>query len=193
MHTKSWRYARWMINGIECCCWCTLFRFMVPSHPVCLERGVTYTLRFEFTRYQDANSVLNGAANAILFVDSVRSIHSVRKCPTDSQRSSCAINFSLFFSQFLPHWSVQISLMPRHSSMEMFNAGDPTANSRKQNYERYRCHDSAKTVSRNLMSNTCSKLISSMSAIINDGALRECLWLTFSWTSGRVTWPCVLH
>eukprot|EP00066_Takifugu_rubripes_P001619 XP_003962939.2 PREDICTED: laminin subunit beta-2 [Takifugu rubripes] len=109
-------------------------RFMVPSHPVCLERGVTYTLRFEFTRYQDVNSVLNGAANAILFVDS-------------------------------------ISLIPRHSSMEMFNAGDPTANSRKQNYERYRCHDSAKTVSRNLMSNTCSKLISSMSAIIHDGAL----------------------
>lgn len=48
---------------------------MVPSQPVCLEKDVTYTLRFEFTRYQDANSVLNGAANAILYVDSVRSIN----------------------------------------------------------------------------------------------------------------------
>lgn len=45
---------------------------MVLSHPLCLERGVAYTLRFEFTRYQDANSVLNGAANAVLLVDSVR-------------------------------------------------------------------------------------------------------------------------
>lgn len=63
--------------------------------------------------------------------------------------------------------------MPRHSSMEMFNAGDPASVSRKQNYERYRCHDGAKTVTRTLMSSTCSKLISSMSAIINQGALRE--------------------
>lgn len=54
---------------VERCCRC---RFVVPSHPVCLERGVTYTLHFEFTRYQDANSVLNGAANAVLLVDSVR-------------------------------------------------------------------------------------------------------------------------
>lgn len=63
--------------------------------------------------------------------------------------------------------------MPRHSSMEMFNAGDPASVSRKQNYERYRCHEGAKSVSRQLMSSTCSKLISSMSAVINDGALRE--------------------
>lgn len=48
---------------------------MVLSHPACLERGVTYTLHFEFTRYQDANSVLNGAANAVLLVDSVRSTY----------------------------------------------------------------------------------------------------------------------
>lgn len=47
---------------------------MVPPHPVCLERDVAYTLRFEFRRYQDANSILNGAANAVLLVDSVRLI-----------------------------------------------------------------------------------------------------------------------
>uniref|UniRef100_A0A665X2E4 Laminin subunit beta-2-like n=1 Tax=Echeneis naucrates TaxID=173247 RepID=A0A665X2E4_ECHNA len=99
-------------------------RFVVPPQPVCLERGVTYTLRFEFVRYQDANSILNG-----------------------------------------------IALMPRHSYMEMFNAGDPASNIRKQTYERYRCHEGAKSVARPLMSDTCAKLITSMSAIINDGAL----------------------
>uniref|UniRef100_A0A671WND1 Laminin subunit beta-2 n=1 Tax=Sparus aurata TaxID=8175 RepID=A0A671WND1_SPAAU len=99
-------------------------RFVVPPHPVCLERDVAYTLRFEFRRYQDANSILNG-----------------------------------------------IVLMPRHSSMDMFNAGDPASNNRKQTYERYRCHEGAKSVTRPLMSDTCAKLITSMSAIINDGAL----------------------
>lgn len=48
-------------------------RFVVPPQPVCLETGVTYTLRFEFRRYQDANSILNGAANGVVLVDSVRS------------------------------------------------------------------------------------------------------------------------
>ena len=68
---------------------------------------------------------------------------------------------------------LQIALMPRHSSMEMFNAGDPASNVRKQTYERYRCHEGAKSVIHPQMSDTCAKLISSMSAIINDGALRE--------------------
>lgn len=124
---------------------------------------MTYTLRFEFTRYQDANSVLNGAASAVLLVDSVRSIYF---CQSFLTNAPFLTNASLSF---------QISLMPRHTSMEMFTAGDPASNSRKQNYERYRCHEGAKSVSRPLMSSTCSKLISSMSAVIHDGALRECL------------------
>lgn len=57
--------------------------------------------------------------------------------------------------------------------MEMFSAGDPASNSRKQNFERYRCHEGAKSVIRSPMSSTCSKLLSSMSAVVNDGALRE--------------------
>lgn len=57
--------------------------------------------------------------------------------------------------------------------MEMFTAGDSASDSRKQTYERYRCHDAAKGVTRPPMSDTCAKLIASMSAIINDGALRE--------------------
>lgn len=57
---------------------------MALSHPVCLERGVTYKLRFEFTRYQDANSVLNGAASAVLLVDSVRALYLRQSSNTDT-------------------------------------------------------------------------------------------------------------
>ncbi|XP_061592828.1 laminin subunit beta-2 isoform X1 [Cololabis saira] len=120
-------------------------RFLVVPRPVCLEAGLTYTLRLEFTRYQDANSIQTGGAYAggaggaggayaVLLVDS-------------------------------------IALMPRHVSMEMFNAGDPGSTARRQSYERYRCHEGAKGVIRPAMSDTCAKLISSMSAVINDGAL----------------------
>ncbi|KAM4571448.1 laminin subunit beta-2 [Fundulus diaphanus] len=109
-------------------------RFVVLPQPVCLERGVTYTLRLEFTRYQDANSVLNKADYAVILIDS-------------------------------------IVLMPRHSSMEMFTLGDLPSNVRKQTFERYRCHEGARSVIRSHISDTCAKLISSMSAIINDGAL----------------------
>ncbi|XP_032424850.1 laminin subunit beta-2 isoform X1 [Xiphophorus hellerii] len=109
-------------------------RFVVLPQPVCLERGVTYSLRLEFTRYQDANSILNGADYAVILIDS-------------------------------------IVLMPRHSSMEMFNTGDLASNVRKQTFERYRCHEGARSVIRPQISDTCAKLISSMSAVINDGAL----------------------
>uniref|UniRef100_A0A673LPH3 Laminin subunit beta-2-like n=1 Tax=Sinocyclocheilus rhinocerous TaxID=307959 RepID=A0A673LPH3_9TELE len=64
-----------------------------------------------------------------------------------------------------------IALLPRYSSLEMFTAGDPASIARKQSYERYRCHETAKSVSRPQMSEVCAKLITSMSALINDGAL----------------------
>lgn len=68
---------------------------------------------------------------------------------------------------------IQIALLPRYNSLDMFVVGDPASILRKQMYERYRCHESAKSVSRPAMSEVCAKLIFSMSAIINDGALRE--------------------
>uniref|UniRef100_A0A8C8DH37 Laminin subunit beta-2 n=1 Tax=Oncorhynchus tshawytscha TaxID=74940 RepID=A0A8C8DH37_ONCTS len=64
-----------------------------------------------------------------------------------------------------------ISLIPRYSSLEMFIGGDPASIARKQSYERYRCHEGAKSVTRPQISNVCAKLITSMSAIINHGAL----------------------
>ncbi|KAK7883977.1 hypothetical protein WMY93_027100 [Mugilogobius chulae] len=108
-------------------------RFMVPLKPLCLEKGVSYTLRFEFRRYQDFHGAQDGSGHFIL-VDS-------------------------------------IALMPRHSSMDMFSSGDAGAALRKQSYERYRCHDTARSVVRPVMSEACARLISSMSALIHDGAL----------------------
>uniref|UniRef100_A0A4W5Q348 Laminin, beta 2 (laminin S) n=1 Tax=Hucho hucho TaxID=62062 RepID=A0A4W5Q348_9TELE len=100
-----------------------------------MERGVSYTLRFEFSRYLDGNSILIlGTTTANILVDS-------------------------------------ISLIPRYSSLEMFIGGDPASIARKQSYERYRCHEGAKSVTRPQISNVCAKLITSMSAIINHGAL----------------------
>lgn len=196
-HTSTHTYT---ITEWPLCAGCVCSRFVVPPHPVCLERGVTYTVRFEFRRYQDANSILNGAANAILLVDSVRSI-------LFSQSSNISPWFMTNFQVFLhtnitlsPLVLLQIALMPRHSSMEIFNTGDPASNSRKQTYERYRCYEGAKSVTRPLMSDTCAKLITSMSAIINDGALRECkqvllkcfclVWMTCTMlTMHWATWP----
>uniref|UniRef100_A0A8C7UGZ5 Laminin subunit beta-2 n=1 Tax=Oncorhynchus mykiss TaxID=8022 RepID=A0A8C7UGZ5_ONCMY len=67
--------------------------------------------------------------------------------------------------------SLPISLLPRYSSLEMFIGGDPASIARKQSYERYRCHDGAKSVARPQISDVCAKHITSMSAIINHGAL----------------------
>ncbi|CAL8260666.1 unnamed protein product [Gadus morhua 'NCC'] len=109
-------------------------RFVVVPRPICLERGVAYTLRLEFTRYGDANSVSGGGAETILLIDS-------------------------------------IALLPRPSSLEMFSGGDAGSEVRRQAMERYRCTEGPRGVSRPLLSDTCAKLTSSMSAVINDGAL----------------------
>ena len=163
-----------IVRGV--CC-----RFVVSPHPVCLERGVTYTLRLEFRRYQDANSILDGAANTIILVDSVRLPHLF-----PSSHNTWLVSMWTLLP-FLVH--PQITLMPRHSSMEMFIAGDPASNSRKQTFERYRCHDGAKSMTRPQMSDTCAKLITSMSAIINNGALRESSNDVNDTLGYMVTWP----
>lgn len=43
---------------------------MVLPRPVCLERGVSYTLRLEFISYTDKNSI-PGFSNAKILIDSV--------------------------------------------------------------------------------------------------------------------------
>ncbi|XP_066526397.1 laminin subunit beta-2 [Hoplias malabaricus] len=108
-------------------------RFLVLPQPVCLEKGVRYTLRLEFVRYADKN-IIPTFSNAYIFIDS-------------------------------------ISLLPRYLSLEMFVAGDSTSLAQKQSYERYRCHESAKSLPHQALNDVCVKLITSMSAIINNGAL----------------------
>lgn len=49
-------------------------RFMVLPQSVCLERGVSYILRLEFTSYADKNSI-PGFSNANILIDSVSKDH----------------------------------------------------------------------------------------------------------------------
>uniref|UniRef100_A0A4W3JYV6 Laminin, beta 2 (laminin S) n=1 Tax=Callorhinchus milii TaxID=7868 RepID=A0A4W3JYV6_CALMI len=62
-------------------------------------------------------------------------------------------------------------LIPRYSAMEMFIAGDRGSISRRETFERYRCHDHSRNIVKSPMTDICAKLISSLSAIIHDGAL----------------------
>ncbi|MBN3302105.1 LAMB2 protein, partial [Amia calva] len=64
-----------------------------------------------------------------------------------------------------------IVLLPRYSSLEIFISGDPVSISRKESFERYRCHDNSKAVVKPQPNDVCAKLLASMSAIIHDGAL----------------------
>ncbi|XP_029457085.1 laminin subunit beta-2-like isoform X2 [Rhinatrema bivittatum] len=105
-------------------------RHVVLPQPVCLEHGVSYTIRLEFTRYSHREKV----PNANVLIDS-------------------------------------LVLVPRYSSMEMFIAGDPASISRKETFERYHCHDSSKSVVKVPTAEACASLITSMSAILHEGAL----------------------
>ena len=49
-------------------------RLVVLPQSVCLERGVSYTLRLEFISYQDGNNILTGSSNIYILVDSVSKI-----------------------------------------------------------------------------------------------------------------------
>ncbi|XP_068108743.1 laminin subunit beta-2 isoform X2 [Hyperolius riggenbachi] len=105
-------------------------RQVVLAQPVCLERGVSYTIRLEFTRH----SLRERTPAASILIDS-------------------------------------LVLVPRYSSLEMFIAGDPASIHRKDAFERYRCHANNINVLKSATNEVCSKLITSMSATIHDGAL----------------------
>nr|XP_060622490.1 laminin subunit beta-2 [Anolis sagrei ordinatus] len=105
-------------------------RHVVLVQPVCLEQGVSYTIRVEFTRY-DGHEPLQGAS---VLLDS-------------------------------------LVLMPRYSSLEMFIAGDPASIARKEIFERYRCVQQARPVIKAPIPEPCAHLLTSMSAVIQQGAL----------------------
>ncbi|XP_063797170.1 laminin subunit beta-2-like isoform X2 [Pseudophryne corroboree] len=105
-------------------------RHVILAQPICLERGVSYTVRLEFARYSSRERV----PGANILIDS-------------------------------------LVLVPRYSSLEMFIAGDPASIHRKDAFERYRCHSNSGDVVKPQANEVCSKLITSMSAILHDGAL----------------------
>ncbi|XP_073447913.1 laminin subunit beta-2 isoform X4 [Aquarana catesbeiana] len=108
----------------------TTSRHVVLPQPICLERGVSYTIRLDFTRYNLRERV----PGANILIDS-------------------------------------LVFVPRYSSLEMFIAGDPASIQRKETFERFRCHNSNINVVKSATNEVCTKLITSMSAVIHDGAL----------------------
>ncbi|KAG8127910.1 hypothetical protein E2320_014811 [Naja naja] len=104
--------------------------YIVLPQPVCLEQGIRYTIRVEFTR-SGGREHLQGAA---VLLDS-------------------------------------LVLVPRYSSLEMFIAGDAASIARKETFERYRCAQQARPVIKGMTPEACANLLTSMSAIIHQGAL----------------------
>ncbi|XP_067396984.1 laminin subunit beta-2 isoform X2 [Emydura macquarii macquarii] len=62
-------------------------------------------------------------------------------------------------------------LVPRYSAMEMFIAGDAAAIGRRETFERHRCGQHARAVGKGPASDLCTRLLTSMSAILHEGAL----------------------
>ncbi|MEE6502312.1 hypothetical protein FKM82_004476 [Ascaphus truei] len=105
-------------------------RHIVLAQPICLERGVSFTISLEFTRYSSREKI----PNANILIDS-------------------------------------LVLIPRYASLEMFIAGDPASIHRRETFERFRCQGNSGSVLTSPPTEVCSNLITSMSAILHDGAL----------------------
>ncbi|XP_058024139.1 laminin subunit beta-2 [Ahaetulla prasina] len=105
-------------------------RYIVLPQPVCLEQGIRYTIRIEFT-HSGGREHLQDAA---VLLDS-------------------------------------LVLVPRYSSLEMFIAGDAASIARKETFERYRCAQQARPVIKGPTPEACANLLTSMSAVIHQGAL----------------------
>ena len=75
----------------------------------------------------------------------------------------------------LPGSSLQLVLRPRVLVLEMFSGGDAAALERRATFEHYRCHEEGLVPSKTPPSEACAPLLISLSALLYDGALRECL------------------
>lgn len=70
---------------------------------------------------------------------------------------------------------LQLVLLPRVLVLEMFSGGDAAALERRATFERYRCHEEGLMPSKTLPSEACAPLLISLSTLLYNGALRECL------------------
>lgn len=66
-------------------------------------------------------------------------------------------------------------LLPRVLVLEMFSGGDAAALERRATFERYRCHEEGLVPSKTPPSEACTPLLISLSTLLYNGALRECL------------------
>ena len=94
----------------------------------------------------------------------------------------------------LPCSSLKLVLLPRVLVLEMFSGGDEASLERRATFEHYRCHEEGLVPSKTPPSEACAPLLISLSTLVYNGALRECLW--FGWWGGGV-WaqldlPCPL-
>lgn len=75
----------------------------------------------------------------------------------------------------LPCSSLQLVLLPHVLVLEMFSGGDAAALERRATFERYRCHEEGLMASKTPPSEACAPLLISLSSLLYNGALRECL------------------
>lgn len=68
-------------------------RFMVLPRSVCLEKGVSYTLRLEFISYADKNNI-PGISNANILIDSVSKNNFYVLIKTNNHRISIVLYVS---------------------------------------------------------------------------------------------------
>lgn len=66
-------------------------------------------------------------------------------------------------------------LLPRVLVLEMFSGGDAAALERRATFEHYRCHEEGLVPSKTLVSEACAPLLISLSSLLYNGALCECL------------------
>lgn len=76
----------------------------------------------------------------------------------------------------LPCSSLKLVLLPRVLVLEMFSGGDAASLERRATFERYRCHEEGLMPSKTPPSEACDPLLISLSTLLYNGALRECLW-----------------
>uniref|UniRef100_A0A8C0FRK5 Uncharacterized protein n=1 Tax=Bubo bubo TaxID=30461 RepID=A0A8C0FRK5_BUBBB len=171
-------------------------RYVVLPQPICLERGVSYTLRLELDcatarqdptasvlidslvllpRYSSLEMFIAGDPSSMERRETFERYRCTQPFHTAGPSSVAEPCSSLLHNG----WDIpltcppQLVLLPRYSSLEMFIAGDPSSMERRETFERYRCTQPFHTAGPSSVAEPCSSLLHSLSAILHDGALRE--------------------
>lgn len=183
-------------------------RHMVFPRPVCLEPGISYKLHLKLVRTGGSAQPEAPYSGASLLIDSVntsffpylprwwglwagsRSGGQMDSAGDGTGRSGGTQLRVLvvprgpgseLHSSFS---SLKLVLLPRVLVLEMFSGGDAASLERRATFERYRCHEEGLMPSKPLPSEACAPLLISLSTLLYNGALRECVWC--GWWGGGV-------